>query len=134
MTEGSEVVPMKDPDSVSEVAESTSTPGVEPTEHPDSKNGGVDPESTSQEENDSDNKSGSEEDDAASKLYSKKSYEDESAKRTSDKKTILDEDVPLSDSAPDTGDTTNLWFPMIVMSLSLAAIIVVIVVRKKANE
>ncbi len=47
--------------------------------------------------------------------------------------TLLDEDVPLSDSAPETGDTTNLLFPMIVMGLSVLAIFGVIVFRKKMN-
>ena len=47
--------------------------------------------------------------------------------------TMLDEDVPLSDSAPETGDTTNLLFPMIVMGLSVLAIFGVIVFRKKMN-
>ena len=47
--------------------------------------------------------------------------------------TLLDEDVPLSDSAPETGDTTNLLFLMIVMGLSVLAIFGVIVFRKKMN-
>ena len=47
--------------------------------------------------------------------------------------TLLDDDVPLSDSAPETGDTTNLLFPMIVMGLSVLAIFGVIVFRKKMN-
>lgn len=59
---------------------------------------------------------------------------DTQASATSKKTTtLLDEDVPLSDSAPETGDTTNLLFPMIVMGLSVLAIFGVIVFRKKMN-
>ena len=47
--------------------------------------------------------------------------------------TILDEDVPLSDSAPETGDTTNLLFPVLGMGISLLAIIAVLFLRRKRS-
>lgn len=48
--------------------------------------------------------------------------------------TILDEDVPLSDSAPETGDTTNLLFPVLIMGVSLIAIVICFVVRRRAER
>ena len=47
--------------------------------------------------------------------------------------TLLDDDVPLSDSAPETGDTTNLLFPLLVMGLSVLAIFGVLVFRRKRD-
>lgn len=47
--------------------------------------------------------------------------------------TLLDDDVPLSDSAPETGDTTNLLFPVLVMGLSVLAIFGVLVFRRKRD-
>lgn len=48
--------------------------------------------------------------------------------------TLLDDDVPLSDSAPETGDTTNLWFPVLVMGISVLAIIALLAYRRKQGE
>ena len=49
------------------------------------------------------------------------------------KTTILDEDVPLSDAAPETGDTTNLLIPVVGMGLSVLVIVMVFLLRKKRN-
>ena len=48
--------------------------------------------------------------------------------------TLLDDDVPLSDSAPETGDTTNLLFPILAMGVSVLAIFAVVVIRRKRDE
>ncbi|MBO5486744.1 MAG: choice-of-anchor A family protein [Eubacterium sp.] len=48
--------------------------------------------------------------------------------------TILDEDVPLSDSAPETGDTTNLFFPILAMAVSVLAIAVCLIIRGKKEN
>lgn len=53
------------------------------------------------------------------------------AKPKSKQTTILDEDVPLSDAAPDTGDSTNLWFPVAGMGVSAIGIIVVLAYQRK---
>ena len=47
---------------------------------------------------------------------------------------ILDDEVPLADAAPETGDTTNQLFPIIAMGVSLLAIFAVLLLRKKSNE
>ena len=47
--------------------------------------------------------------------------------------TILDEDVPLSDSAPETGDTTNLFIPIFGMGISLLAIVAVLFLRRRRS-
>ena len=46
---------------------------------------------------------------------------------------VIDEDVPLADAAPETGDETNLLFPIIALGVSLLAIFAVLVLRKKKN-
>lgn len=56
------------------------------------------------------------------------------AKKKSDTTMILDDEVPLADAAPETGDTTNLLFPIIAMGVSLLAIFAVLLLRKKSNE
>lgn len=56
------------------------------------------------------------------------------AKKKSDTTMILDDEVPLADAAPETGDTTNLLFPIIAMAVSLLAIFAVVLLRKKSNE
>lgn len=48
--------------------------------------------------------------------------------------TILDEDVPLSDSAPETGDTTNLFFPILAMGVSVFAIVACLIGRRKKEN
>lgn len=55
-------------------------------------------------------------------------------KKKSDTTMILDDEVPLADAAPETGDTTNLLFPIIAMGVSLLAIFAVLLLRKKSNE
>ena len=57
-----------------------------------------------------------------------------SAAKSKKTTTLLDDDVPLSDSAPETGDTTNLLFPVLVMGLSVLAIFAVLVIRRKRSE
>ena len=47
--------------------------------------------------------------------------------------TLLDDEVPLSDSAPETGDTTNLFIPILVLGLSVIAIFGVIVFNRKRD-
>lgn len=47
--------------------------------------------------------------------------------------TVLDEDVPLSDSAPETGDTTNLFIPILGMGFSALAMLAVFVYRRRRS-
>lgn len=47
---------------------------------------------------------------------------------------ITDGDVPLAPGAPETGDDTNLFIPIIVMSVSVLAMILVLVCLKKRKE
>lgn len=56
------------------------------------------------------------------------------AKQKSKETTILDEDVPLSDSAPETGDTTNLLFPILAMGVSVLAIVICLIVCRKKED
>lgn len=56
------------------------------------------------------------------------------AKPKSKQTTILDEDVPLSDAAPDTGDTTNIWFPILGMGVSAVVIMAVLLYQRKRRE
>ena len=70
---------------------------------------------------------------ATKKLTDPKVPTTSKAKKKSNTTMLLDEDVPLSDSAPETGDTTNLLFPMLAMGISLLAIVAVLFLRKKRN-
>lgn len=45
--------------------------------------------------------------------------------------TIPDNEVPLADASPKTGDSMNFMFPILAMALSLIVLIGVMVVRKK---
>lgn len=58
-----------------------------------------------------------------------KTYKESNTKKSSTKSkevTVLDDDVPLSDSAPDTGDITDLTGVMLFMILSLFFIVVIL--------
>lgn len=55
-------------------------------------------------------------------------------KSSASKKTsIVDDNVPLSDSAPATGDETNLFIPILVMGASVLAIMLILTLRKKSE-
>ena len=55
-------------------------------------------------------------------------------KKTSDETTILDNDVPLSDSAPDTGDHVNVLYPLICLVVSAGLIVFIMIRRRKSEE
>lgn len=55
-------------------------------------------------------------------------------KSSASKKTsIVDDNVPLSDSAPATGDETNLFIPILAMGASVLAIMLILTLRKKSE-
>lgn len=55
-------------------------------------------------------------------------------KSSASKKTsIVDDNVPLSDSAPATGDETNLFIPILAMGASVLAIMLMLTLRKKSE-
>lgn len=55
-------------------------------------------------------------------------------KSSASKKTsIVDDNVPLSDSAPATGDKTNLFIPILAMGASVLAIMLILTLRKKSE-
>ena len=51
----------------------------------------------------------------------------------SKKTSIVDDNVPLSDSAPATGDETNLFIPILAMGASVLAIMLILTLRKKSE-
>lgn len=51
----------------------------------------------------------------------------------SKKASIVDDNVPLSDSAPATGDETNLFIPILAMGASVLAIMLILTLRKKSE-
>lgn len=55
-------------------------------------------------------------------------------KSSASKKTsIVDDNVPLSDSAPATGDETNLFIPILAMGASVLAIMLILTLKKKSE-
>lgn len=55
-------------------------------------------------------------------------------KSSASKKTsIVDDNVPLSDSAPATGDETNLFIPILAIGASVLAIMLILTLRKKSE-
>ena len=55
-------------------------------------------------------------------------------KSSASKKTsIVDDNVPLSDSAPATGDETNLFIPILAMGASVLALMLILTLRKKSE-
>ncbi len=62
-----------------------------------------------------------------------KASPEKKVKKKSKSTTILDEDVPLSDSAPETGDTTNLFIPIMGLGLSIVALGGTLLYRRKRD-
>ncbi|MCR5692016.1 MAG: choice-of-anchor A family protein [Eubacterium sp.] len=73
-------------------------------------------------------------DDTPKASSSSSSEDDEDDEDDEEETSIADNDTPLSDSAPETGDDTNLFIPIMGMGASAMAIMLILAFRRKEEE